>query len=743
MRFHSFAAASSMLLWLPSLAAAQGASLSVTVKDNYGVIPAADVRVAPKDALSSRRELTDAAGTAAFSDLAPGTYTVRASFTGFVDKEQQLSLLAGERKSVELVLQLTPFSTEVTVTTANRREQLLLDVAEPTTLIDEAQILDSGSRTAKDLLVQQAGSGVQVNAGGGQGHVSVNGIPNSGVLVLLDGRRFLGRDANGNFNIEEIALAGIERVEVVRGPSSALYGADALGGVINFVTKKAQYQGFRNTLSLLGGSYGDLRGSDSVSFRRGNGGVTVYGAYRQYDGYDLDGDRGPQTIGQPESSFKSAGLSGDYRFSGKLVGRVFADYNKRDIDKYFFAGPTQQASTVYNSVRDLTRVMLAPELEFSPRTDTSFNVSYNYGRYLRDETQIFTLDGRVAPQAPWREWNRELKLGGRHDFHGFGRKHSLQAGYENREEKLRRGTLTRTDPERDINVFWFQQELDLGRLKLAGGARRDDYSDFGSRWSPKASALLAFAGSHRLRATYGQGFRPPYFGELYLNTPPSFVGNPELKPEINAGGWTAGYSYAGPKAFLYADFFTNDIENGIVFDLTRTPFTYGNLREYRSRGWNASGGVNLRGGFSPSIDYTFTKRQDTALREIGGFPRHALYAKLLWSKPSLGLRANIRGEWNGKVPPGITDVRYQPAYSVFYAQVNKRLARRGAYAWSAWAQLSNIFDERDVYALRACPATGAPANCVAGTPITTELLQVWIAPRTFQAGITIEMDWTK
>jgi hypothetical protein len=75
--------------------------------------------------------------------------------------------------------------------------------------------------------------------------------------------------------------------------------------------------------------------------------------------------------------------------------------------------------------------------------------------------------------------------------------------------------------------------------------------------------------------------------------------------------------------------------------------------------------------------------------------------------------------------------------------VNKRFAKKGAYAWSAWAQLSNIFDERDVYALRACPATGAPANCVPDTPITAELLQVWIAPRTFQAGITIDMDWTK
>src|SRR5262245_52899640 len=494
---------------------------------------------------------------------------------------------------------------------------------------------------------------------------------------------------------------------------------------------------------MLGGSYGDFRGSDNVGVRGGRGGVSVYGAYRTYDGYDLDGDSGPQTVGQPESSFKNAGVSGDLRLTNTLLGRVFADYNRRDIDNYFFAGPTQQANTVYNSVRDLTRWMIAPELEFAPRKDLLFNASYNYGRYLRDETQIFVQDGRVVPQAPWREWNQELKLLGRYYWSAFSRQHPLQAGYENRSEKLRRGTLSVSDPERDINVFWFQQELDFGRLKLTGGARHDDYSDFGGKWSPKATALLALSGRHRVRATYGQGFRPPYFGELYLNTPPVFVGNPDLLPEVNQAGWTVGYSYARPTAFLYADYFHNRIENGIVFDLTRTPFTYGNLREFESQGVNASVGVNLPGGFAPSLDYTYTKREDAQLREIGGFPKHAGNAKLLWSKPSLGLRANLRAEFNGKVPPGITDTRYQPAYSVYYAQVNKRFAKRGAYAFNVWGQVSNIFDEQDVYARRACPATGAPANCVPDAPITNELLQIWIAPRTFQFGISIDMDWTK
>lgn len=739
----SFAPALALAGPLPQLGEGT-AGVTITVKDNYGVIPGASVRVTNNETKATSRLVADPNGTTAFSGLRAGTYSVRASLPGFADTEQTVSLAAGEQKALELVLTLAQFSTSIIVTTANRREQLLLDVAEPTTLIDEGQILDTGSRTAKDLLVQQAGTGVQVNAGGGQGHISLNGIPNSGVLVLIDGRRFLGRDANGSLNMEELALAGIERVEVVRGPSSALYGADALGGVVNFISKRAKDEGWRNSLSALGGSYGDVRINDSVSVRRGKGGFSGYGAYRSYDGYDLDGDRGPQTIGQPESTFFNGGMSGDLQLGSRVTARLFADYNDRDIDKYYFSGATQLATTVYNSQRTLTRYMISPELAIVPRPDLSFNVSYNYGKYVRDETQTFVIGGRVVTIAPWREWNNELKATGRFEWKAFGRQHPLQAGFERRDEKLRRATLSVADPSRDINVFWMQQQLDLGsRVKLTGGFRNDDYSDFGNAFSPKGGVLVSLARGHRLRATIGEGFRAPYFGELYLNTPPSFVGNPDLKPMEVAPGWTGGYAYSGSKAQFFADWFENKVKNGITFDLTRVPFTYGNLSRYTSSGINTSGSVNLPYGFAPSVSYTYNKRENPQGQEIGGYPKHTGYATLLWTNPRLGWRANLRAEFNGDVPPGVTDIRYQPSYQVWSAQANKRFRLKGAHALSVWAQVTNIFDRKDIYARRACPATGAPVNCVPDVPLSAELLQVWIAPRTFQGGVTIDMDWTK
>jgi len=725
---------------------AAGGALRVSVRDLSGVIPDATVRVVPAGEQAGRRAQTDGAGVAVFDALPSGDYEVRATFAGFADTEEKVSVSEGQTREVELVLSIGQLSTSITVETPNRREQLLLDVAEPTTLIDRAQIEDTGARTAKDLLIEQGGTGIQVNAGGGQGYISINGIPNRGVLVLINGRRYLGRDANGNFNLEDLQLAGVKRIEVVKGAGSALYGSDALGGVVNVITGAPDELGTLNRLSITGGSYSDFRVDDTVTWRGEKGGIVASGGWRTYDGFDLQPDN-PQTVGQPGSRWWTGSTTADYQLTPKLIGRFFGDYQDRHIDPYYFSGFTQTGADVYNSIRDLTRYTLAPELELTPTARSSVLLQYNYGRYLRDETRVFRSSGNVQEQAPWREWNKELKLTGRWSWLAGGREQPLQGGYEYRTEKLERGSLDPTaDTSRDINVVWVQQEANVGALTLTGGVRYDDYSDFGNEWSPKASALLAITPQHRIRGSYGQGFRPPYFGELYLSTS-AFVGNPDLKPE-KSETFTAGYTYASSRAQVEADYFFNKVTDGIDFDLSGFPFTYRNRARYNSKGVNLSATVSLPGGFTPSASYTYNKRVAPGEGgapdvELGGYPKNSGFVKLLWQQPRLGLRANIRGQINGKVPPGAEDPYYQPAYQAWYVQVAKTLATAGGYSVEVFAQVDNVFDERDVYLRQSCSGSDAPPNCQEGAPITDELLQVWIAPRTFQVGVRIGMDWTR
>jgi len=719
-------AAAALVISLGSASAQETCTLVVRVQDTTGVLPGASVVIARRADRATWRAAADGEGRARFERLPPGVYDIKSSLQGFADAERRgVEVAPGEERAAEVTMTVVHFATSVTVTTASRREELLLEVADPTTLIDRTQIEDSGARSAKDLLVEQSGSGVQVQAGGGQGHVSLNGIPNSGVLVLVDGRRFLGKDANGNLNLEELQLAGIDRVEIVKGAASALYGSDALGGVINLITRKVLQPGVRNTMSVTGGSYGDLRVSDTIGVRHGPGGFTATGQYRSYDGFDLDASN-PQTIGQPESRFSNAGGTADLRLADRLDLRFFGDYSRRKISNYFFSGPTQLPSTVYDSRRDLTRYTVSPELSFLPRPGTTLTASFTYGRYDRDETQVFP--DRQVVAVPWREWNREFKATGRHDWTLFGRTHALQAGYEFRDETLDRASL-RTDSgaaraSRDINIGWLQQEFHAAaRLKLTGGFRFDSYSDFGSSWSPKLSAVYAASARHSLRATYGHGFRAPFFGELFLFTP-TFVGNPDLEPE-RSRTLSVGYTFGGTTAQLSADYFRAQIEDGITFDLRQLPFTYQNLREYTSQGVNLAVSVQLPGGFVPSASYAYVHREDQSGAEVGGLPTHTAFVKLLWANPRLGLRANLRAQILNEAR--FEDGTLQPPYQVWYAHVSKRLLTGRPAAVSVFVQADNLFNRRNIFRRSAT-----------GEPIPGDY-QVWLSPRTFLGGVTIEL----
>ncbi len=704
-------------------------SLTVTIKDNYGVLPGTAVRLVGKDGQAAGRVNADASGVARFTSLAAGEYTVKASLTGFADMEKAVTGGATEEK-VELVMSLTRFSTNVTVTTANRREELLMNTAEPTTVIDQVQILDTGARNAKDLLSEQQGSGVQVNVGGGQGYVSLNGVSNKGVLVMIDGRRYLGRDANGNFNLEDLPISGVERVEVVKGAGSALYGSDAMGGVINFITARGKNPGFKNQLKLTAG-------------------------YRTYDGFDLEpvvcvlptGDPAncarrppnPQTIGQPESQWQTFNGNADYRLSDKLTFNFVGDYQNRDIDNYFFSGATQLSSTVYNSQRKLERYNLTPELNFTPSKNTSVNVSYLYGRYNRDETQLYSNRPSnpkvVVPR--WTESNDEFKARLLQIWRAAGREHPFQVGFEHRKEQLSRSGLVGCAPnqaclkDRDLNVIWAQQEFALTKdLKVTAGFRYDDSSDYGTETSPKFAGVYSLPKNNRLRVSYGKGFRAPYFGELFLVSP-GFQGNPLLKPE-KSETITGGWAYTGPKFEGSIDGYKSKITNGVVFaQLSPVLFTYDNVSKFDAKGVNANFAVNLPYGFTPSVSYTYTKRVDDQGVEIGGFPRHAAFVKLLWANQRYGLRANIRGNLSGKVPQSVGATTYTPAYNLWNAQASKRVTAKGKYAFTIYAQVNNMFDKQDIYNVNA-----------AGAPVTTDVLPIWNAPRTYLAGITVDMDWT-
>ena len=715
-------------------AAQQGgdATLEVKVQDRWGPVPGATVQVTDPDREFGRRQISDAAGSAVFSGLLAGTYRVEVALEGFVPyREEGITLAAAGRETVEATLALTQFSSTVTVTTANRREQLLLDVAEPTTLIDEIQILDTGGQTAKDVLSEQAGAGVVVEAGGGRGHVSINGVSNAGVLVLIDGRRYLGRNGIGDFNLEDLDITGAERIEVVKGAGSALYGTDALGGVINIITKKAK-QGMQNRFEATAGSHSDLRVSDSYSRRESKYGFELIGSARTFDGYDLDPDD-PQTQGEPSSERFDLQVNGDYQFSDAVVGSLFTNYSQRDVDNNFFSGATQLAEDVYDQQLDATRYTVSPELDVTLSPSTFLNVVLTHGKYDREETDVYPNRVEVVP--PWQEWNTEGKATLRQSWNALDQEQLFQVGVEFRHQKMDRANLRRpgidsTEVDRDLEVVWFQQELNLGpRFTLTGGLRYDDDSEYGSETSPKLSAVFAASDKARLRASYGHGFRAPRFGELFIDLGFFFVGNPDLQPETS-DSLTAGFTYVGDRVKASIDYFDTELDNAITFDFSGFPFgpiTYRNIPGISTRqGFNTELAVDLPGGFTPSIAFTKLDAEDDEGESLAGFAEETAFFKLLWQDPGRGLRANLRAEYRSEETAS-SDGTFAPSYTLWNVQASKTL-QSGGRRYRLWARVDNLTDETDLFRRDAV-----------GNPIPGEL-QVWEDGRNFHVGVAIDLE---
>ena len=714
-------------------AAQQGdATLEVTVRDRWGPVPGATVQVTDPGRELGRREISDDAGSAVFSGLPADTYRVEVALEGFVPYlEEGVALAAGGRQTVEATLALTQFSSTVTVTTANRREQLLLDVAEPTTLIDEIQILDTGGQSAKDVLSEQAGAGVVVEAGGGRGHVSINGVSNAGVLVLVDGRRYLGRNGIGDFNLEDLDLTGAERIEVVKGAGSALYGTDALGGVINIITKKAK-QGTQNRFEVAGGSHGDLRVSDSFSRRASGHGFELIGSVRAFDGYDLDADD-PQTQGEPSSEWLDLQANGDRQFSDSVVGSLFTNYSRREVDNNFFSGATQLAEDVYDQQLETVRYTVSPELDVTLSPSTFLNVVLTHGKYDRDETRVYPDRTEMLP--PWQEWNTEGKATLRQSWKALDQDQLFQAGVEFRNQKMDRASLRRpgtdsTEVDRDLTVAWFQQELNLGpRFTLTGGVRYDDDSEYGSETSPRFSAVFAASEKTRLRASYGHGFRAPRFGELFIDLGFFFVGNPDLQPETS-DSLTAGFTYVSDRIKASIDYFDTELDNAITFDFSGFPFspiTYRNIPGISTRqGFNMELAVDLPGGFTPSIAFTKLDAEDDEGESLAGFAEETAFFKLLWQDPGRGLRANLRAEYRSEETAS-SDGTFAPSYTLWNVQASKAL-QAGGRKYRLWARVDNLTDETDLFRRDAT-----------GTPIPGEL-QVWEDGRNFRVGVSIDLD---
>jgi len=440
------------------------------------------------------------------------------------------------------------------------------------TVIDAQEIADRQARDLASLLWSVPGLTVaQAGAAGQQTSVFIRGANSNQTLLLWNGIP-LNDPFFGDINWQFVPTEGVERVEVVRGPFSALYGSNAVGGVVQVLT------GTRRglTADLEGGEHGYLRGGLAAGASLGGVQLDVTGHARRSEG-TLNDDffDGEEAVGRALWAVQP----------GSSLGLLVRANDARTGVPFSSGVPTPETRISWQE-REVALPLAATGgrwLVDAQLSDTRFDDTFRspddpFGAYAAD-TRSETLAGRA--------------VGSYHLLRQAAQDLEISLGTEGEGFRVSNQDVFGTNLDRAHQRTWAgfgQASYGAGPVRIDLGARRDDNDVFGGQTSLRAGGVWRIAGGTRLRASYGQAFRAPTLGELFF----PFSGNPNLRPETGTSYEVGVEQDAGPWRFV-ATGFDNRQHNLIVFD----NFSLRDVNVGRAR----SRGVEGLAGFRRGIFY--------------------------------------------------------------------------------------------------------------------------------------------
>ena len=589
---------------------------------------------------------------------------------------------------------------EPVVVTATRIETPAAEIGVSVSVVTEEDFktyhyatVDEALRTVPGLEIRRSGSLGKTTS------ITIRGATANQVQVLVDGVR-VKSPTTGQADLSDISPDLIERIEIIRGPQSTLYGADAIGGVVHIITKRGKGP-FSASVQQEVGNYDTLRSRVSgggqwkildYSFAASH--LESNGQFRN-DGSDENALSGRLGVALPWDSHLA----------------FVARWNRTDTDlpvKFVCCGP----------------LAVEPLIDVNQRQQS--------------ETLVLTLEGKTRPVPWWESRGRisryENSLGFQDpvdpgyafDFPSFaqinverreaewinafhvGKWSTSTVGLEYRhEEGENKGVFrSRTNTQ---SVFFEEQLRFFDRLFLTGGFRVEDHSVFGTETTERGSlAYLIRAWGTRIRGGAGSGFRAPTLNDLFY---PDFS-NPALKPE-KSFSWEVGADQKlwQERIRLGLTYFHNDFENLIRFvSIPVSPFVaVVNLARARTAGIEATSEVDLLKNLVASVNYTYTDSETQGSnRPLAREPRHRWNVGLTWEPlPRLSLFTQVH-----------TSSRQFESETVGYNRGHTRVDVGGTYrvldrygwlqALELTARIQNLLDEG--YAeVRGFPALGTQA----------------------------------
>ncbi len=562
------------------------------------------------------------------------------------------------------------------------------------TIFDAQRIESLGFTQASDLIRLAPGASVSVS--GGQGaltQVRLRGAEANHTLVFVDGIAFNDLAAGNQARFETFSAEGLERMELVRGPQSALWGSEALGGVIAMESPDPLGKR-RLTARAEAGSRGFLSGSAVFATGGEDSGLSGTLSFARSDGIDILGGGAGDRDGFENltASLRGAVRRGD--LSAGAVGRYIRHETEYDAsDPFTF----QRADTA-----DVSEV------------DTKAGrVWVGYGDavtpwQVRVEAQHLESDNRnrVATTRTNDSYGRRTRFGAQavRRFDVSGSRHTLVAAAEHEEESfgtrdLQFGGASDRDLERGRTAFVGEWRAEWGALTTDVAVRHDDFSAFEDSTTLRVHAELDLGGGVSLVGGYGEGIAQPSFVDLFGFGPGSgFIGNTDLRPE-RSKGFEGGVRWQRSAFALEAVAFSNDLQDEIVEDFSIFPnYTVINAPgKSRRRGIELSGEWRPAAGLRVSANYTYTDTREPegpgtqALREVRR-PEHTANLAAHWRSGPFTLGGSLA--YVGERSDRDFDLFPAPIVKLgAYVLGSARFAYRISESLEAYARVENGFDE--------------------------------------------------
>lgn len=592
------------------------------------------------------------------------------------------------------------------VVTASRTEQSAESAAVSTEVIDREEIETSGARDVAELLEERGGLQVQRD-GRGWTELWLRGLDPEHTLFLVDGERVPGR-VGGAIDLSRYGVEGIERVEIVRGPSSALYGSEAIGGVVNIIPREST----RELEADLAASYGlgniidvtgRVDGRPERHLRLG-----VYGGFHFADAFRRS--EGEATTGSSRLQW-SAGGYGDWRPNAQQRFKARADYMQLTLGGV----DTGAGGALFDrtQLQEQLQTSLEHRLEGANALRLRTRVSYSQFR------EQYVLDQRGSNRLDEYEDNRE-HLGQLSSILHFraGDVNAITVGFEQIFQSLDSERLSRPGYRSRLAFFaqdeWIVFEEGEMSLTVVPGLRLDLDSQFGEQLSPKLAVRFDPVKQLVVRASYGRGFRAPSFQELLMHFENPSVGylvtgNPDLGAETSHSV-DAGIEWQPDRWLaLAASFFRNDLDEMIatvtVEDPTATGslFSYANIQTAWTMGLESHARIKVDDILTVNAGYTLTETWDgESQRRLEGRARHrfTLSARVAYEPWEIAFVARgalslDRVYYIDDDGDGIEEEMYAEPL----AQVDLRLSKSFTRHFEIFAGIDNLLDAGDRFSV--------------------------------------------